>query len=620
MTAIPESHTTLLEAALGYARRGWPVFPVDDRRFLPDGSENPRWKITITELAPNAHKSATTDENTIRKWWSLGKWGIGVDLERAGLIVFDGDNDEAVKRFESQAQVRTNKGVHVYCERPKELKPRRRINIYRGTDNPLQLDILSLGYTILPPTPGYSLIRELEPLELDEMAIRALTKEDDGPTASTDNSGVWRLPDKVYGPDESSGPKGRNDVLFKYASRLRNLGLGEDAIYSILRDANAARCVPPLPDKEIHTIAGSAAKQEVDRDFLGREVLAPNKPASLRLALARDFDESIYVEPDWWLEDVLPKGFLTILCGAPGTGKSTWATWLAGEATKVGDSVLWIPSGEETSADIITRAIAHDVDLSKFWILDGEGHLTLPHGAEWLRDRLKELPAIPSLVYLDALFDHIPSGQDSAFTKVDAMREVLRSLRRTCPQATILSTIHLNRAGDYSGTTATLDVARSFLWAHRDSAGVFHILRKKLSLPHNKGVAGYSFTTDLRPKVNHKTGEVIHDKRGRIAEVYRTTLLGPSSLTVEAAIGQRNDSEGKGPGGGRSVTLETAVLEFARQRQGAWPVQEAIVEVQDRFAKEEAEVPSGNSIRTAIAKMVSSGAVAKVGRGLYEAE
>ncbi|WP_267397229.1 MULTISPECIES: phage/plasmid primase, P4 family [unclassified Sphingomonas] len=81
----------LVEAALRYALRGWPVFPCDPttkRPFLPMDKDKDGKPIRGT----GGVKKASTDPDQIRAWWS--KWPkamIGVAVGAAGLLVVDFD-------------------------------------------------------------------------------------------------------------------------------------------------------------------------------------------------------------------------------------------------------------------------------------------------------------------------------------------------------------------------------------------------------------------------------------------------------------------------------------------------------------------------------------------------
>lgn len=52
---------------------------------------------------------------------------------------------------------------------------------------------------------------------------------------------------------------GRNLTLASLAGSMRHRGMGEPAIYAALVAENASRCVPPLPDDEVKSIAASIA-------------------------------------------------------------------------------------------------------------------------------------------------------------------------------------------------------------------------------------------------------------------------------------------------------------------------------------------------------------------------
>lgn len=90
MTVIATS-PSLLEAALDYARRGWPVFPCNTAnkkplvgRDLDEGGKPIKGSGGVSK--------ATTDEEQIRAWWR--KWPkamIGVAVGRGGMLVVDFD-------------------------------------------------------------------------------------------------------------------------------------------------------------------------------------------------------------------------------------------------------------------------------------------------------------------------------------------------------------------------------------------------------------------------------------------------------------------------------------------------------------------------------------------------
>jgi hypothetical protein len=93
----PHGDGAMLSAALAYAARGWPVFPITPRGKLPAIPE---------DQGGRGFHDATTDPGTIRLWWS--RWrnaNIGVPTGRAsGFWVLDADLD-AEKGLDGLARV-----------------------------------------------------------------------------------------------------------------------------------------------------------------------------------------------------------------------------------------------------------------------------------------------------------------------------------------------------------------------------------------------------------------------------------------------------------------------------------------------------------------------------------
>jgi putative DNA primase/helicase len=135
----------LLNAALGYAARGIPVFPCNHKK-------KPATK--------HGFHDATTDETHIREWWSKYSYDIGMPTGQASKrIVFDVDGPEgeaSLRGLEAKhgplpetLQVNTQEGRHLYFKWP---------GIYVQISNDGRFGGKSLdmrgdgGYAIIPPS------------------------------------------------------------------------------------------------------------------------------------------------------------------------------------------------------------------------------------------------------------------------------------------------------------------------------------------------------------------------------------------------------------------------------------------------------------------------------------
>lgn len=262
-----EGKPDMLAAALDYAGRGVPVFPV---------------KPNKAPYTPRGFKDATTDEATIRERWR--RWpraGVGVPTGFAsGWLVLDSDPRhggdvslceliEAYGELPETLEAETGGGGHHIVFDFPELAE---LGNSRGR-LPVGLDVRGEGgYVIVAPTlhesgRRYRWRNDFPPAPAPEWFIKLLTE--DRHTAP--------LSDGEPRPQAKSGARigaviaegGRNDKLFIIASAMRGQGAEYDEILSELLDINARRCSPPLDDAEVEKIARSAAKLSANRVAVG---------------------------------------------------------------------------------------------------------------------------------------------------------------------------------------------------------------------------------------------------------------------------------------------------------------------------------------------------------------
>lgn len=160
------------QAALSYARRGWPVFPCRERTEIVETFGGKKRELKAkAPYGGSGVKDATTDEAVITGWWK--RWPdamIGVAMGRNGLFALDFDPriDESTGEVftldslkgalveqmgsdlpKSLTAMTQSGGVHVYLLQPQDgAEPiRNRGNL------PKHVDVRGLGgYVIAPPS------------------------------------------------------------------------------------------------------------------------------------------------------------------------------------------------------------------------------------------------------------------------------------------------------------------------------------------------------------------------------------------------------------------------------------------------------------------------------------
>lgn len=263
-----------LAAALGYAERGWRVHPLHSI----DGGACTCQDAAACE-SPGKHPrltawqdKATIDAAIIRAWWR--QWptaNVGIMTGAAsGFIALDIDprhgGDDGLRELQDEhgrlpATVESmtgGGGQHILFAHPG-----RYVKCRTGKDPVAGKPGVECkgdgGYIVAPPSnhasgnvytwelssePGALPLAELPAWLLDE-----LTRDGQKTTTGT----APAIGETI--------PKGqRNATLTSLAGTMRRRGMGEAALLAALKEENAARCEPPLPDDAVVAIAKSVAR------------------------------------------------------------------------------------------------------------------------------------------------------------------------------------------------------------------------------------------------------------------------------------------------------------------------------------------------------------------------
>ena len=169
-----EANTSLLDAALAYAKLGFAVFPVHNKRA--DGScscNNTECKsIGKHPRTANGLKDATKDPALIRFWWSnafqgcnlaiatgaiSGFFVVDVDVKHDGLKAWANfKDDNGLDDYETPVQETPSGGYHVFYNMPIEGKVLTKTNVLG-----MGIDIRGDGgYIVAAPSDGYYYLAE----------------------------------------------------------------------------------------------------------------------------------------------------------------------------------------------------------------------------------------------------------------------------------------------------------------------------------------------------------------------------------------------------------------------------------------------------------------------------
>lgn len=233
-----------VEAALGYARRGFAVFPCEP------GGKKP--------LTAHGFQDASDDLERVRAWWQEHPTAnVGIAIPE-GVMVLDVDvksgGPDSLQELEGEhtplPRTRTARtaggGFHYWYRLASEANLSRRVGFRPGLD----LLVGGSGYVIAPPS---------------KVGAGAYEWIDDSPVADCP---AWLLNLAVSEPKPEAArresraiPEGsRNATLTRIAGAMRRQGCSEGTILAALHAENQTNCDPPLPEREVGRIACSVAR------------------------------------------------------------------------------------------------------------------------------------------------------------------------------------------------------------------------------------------------------------------------------------------------------------------------------------------------------------------------
>ncbi|HLO98473.1 MAG TPA: AAA family ATPase [Fimbriimonas sp.] len=401
-------------------------------------------------------------------WFSSNSTGIGLICGKVsrGIVCLDFDAPGSYEAFRaSNPQIasfptaQSHRGKHVFFISPEEVKSG--ALYFEGFEGKAGDIIAERKFVVLPPTQ--------HPEGTERSWIVSL--DSNIPVAHLRDFNIISAPPSSGGFTEG----GRHDSLLRHAVELAKQGVCSTELPTLVREANADLCKPPLPSAEVDGIIQFAlerciitrtpSKSENDdekRDqsfiiippFLREENDDEKRfnhlftPATLYMEKERD-DEPI----DWLVRDMLPLSYLVILGATSKAGKSCLASCLAhavctgteflGNPTRQG-AVLWL-AYEESEAERRLILREYQPVAESLYITHEKVLVDTISGVAGLRYWIQKTNAV--LLVIDPLYGAVGSESLSDGRKARMALEGLKDLCRT-ENVTAVVLHHLTKRTD----------------------------------------------------------------------------------------------------------------------------------------------------------------------------
>ncbi len=431
------------QAALPLAAQNLSVFPVhyvreDGRCSCGNAACEHPGKHPDT---PHGFKDATTNPHRIELWGRRSPHSnLGIATEESGLLVVDADCKNGARGLKEWARLVAELGADLEDTAMVRTQSGGLHILYRagGYEIPSSVGALAPGidiraqggFIVAPPSVGplgpYAWV---EGHELDrlcdlppKLAERLLAK-----TPGTENP-----PASGSAATLALIPRGeRNAALTSFAGVMRRPGMQEDEILAALRQVNANRCSPPLPDDEVVRIAESVA---------GYDPQGPGSPPADSALLTCLAD--VRPEPVEFLwQGRIVRAKLNMIYGEPGLGKSFLALDIVAHVSR---GLVWPDGGSPPVGTVILLTAE-----------DGLG--------DTIRPRLDALGADPTRIHALTAVRRGQDEQEAVFSLLDdlaSLESAIIRLRATFvvidPLNAYLARVDSHRAAEVRGALAPI--------------------------------------------------------------------------------------------------------------------------------------------------------------------
>lgn len=459
----------LLAAALGYAQRGWPIFPC-----VPNGKE-PATQHGVLD--------ATTNPNVIKGWWEKNpSYNVGLNVGEAGMMVLDFDQGhppwaEVNAKLElpgTQLRSMTPRGGdHLFFELSKnEVCPPSASRVAE------HVDVRSFNsYVLLPPSKtkdgAYTWGSQGKPAYRSD---KLLAEAQAGSREKSANADKWIIePDLPENIAQAvawlrstaklavEGQAG-DHTTYATAAYMKSCAISEEKAYELMQEHWNGRCSPPWDAEDLQTkIANGYAYNtsqpgNVTRGFKAAvhaqdfKPVARALPAGLEITCGRfrlvdRAGMASIAPPEWLIRDLLPAGSYGILVGAPGSlktfvaldialsiasGGSAWGAGTWASDAKSGPVLFAVGEGRsQFSKRVQAWEALHGVSAGTFILADPVPLVSL--GEVDVGDLIrgaKEIHDSYSLVVLDTVGRSMAGTNENAQENASAFTLLVERIQR----------------------------------------------------------------------------------------------------------------------------------------------------------------------------------------------